>query len=267
MTKEQEAANRISEANRKVIESLGAEHDALAMIDKQRYVSQALRRLSAEATDAERGQVRQLAGTLFDEQKAIEARNKAETDAAKLREKGRALTQNLRTAEEAYKAEIADLNRLLAEGAISQETFTRALEDAYNRQLQASREWSAGVQRALQDYADEAGNAASQFEQVTTRSLKAGEDAFVQWASTGKFRAADLFKPRRRFGKTAMAVSAWISWSRRSRDGYRATSGAVKAWPQPWSAVTALIRRRGVIDQKEGGVGYPWRRAECAGPV
>jgi len=191
--KEQEAANQISEANRKVIESLGAEHDALAMTDRQRYVSQALRRLSAESTDAERGQVRELAGALFDEQKAIEARNKADADAAKLREKGRALTQNLRNAEQAYKAEIADLNRLLAEGVINQETFARASEDAYNRQLQASREWSAGVVRALRDYADEAGNAARQFEQVTTRSLKAGEDAFVKWATTGKFSAAELF--------------------------------------------------------------------------
>jgi len=36
-------------------------------------------------------------------------------------------------------------------------------------------------------------NAARQFEQVTTKSLKAGEDAFVQWAKTGKFNAADLF--------------------------------------------------------------------------
>ena len=191
--KEQKASERIAEANRKVIEGLRAEHDALAMTDRQRFVSQALRRLSAEATDAERGQVRELANALFDEQQAIEARNKAEEDAAKLKEKGRALTERLRTAEESYKAEIADLNELLKEGAIAQETFARASEDAHDRMLRASREWSAGVTRALREYADEASNAAKQFEQVTTRSLKAGEDAFVQWATTGKFSAADLF--------------------------------------------------------------------------
>ena len=191
--KEQEAANRITEANRKIIEGLRAEHDALAMTDRARFVSQALRRLSAEATDAERAQVRELAGALFDEQQATLARNKAEQEAIKLKEKGRALTESLRTAEEAYKAEIADLNRLLNEGAITQETFARASEDAYDRMLRASRDWSAGVIRALRDYADEASNAAKQFEQVTTRSLKAGEDAFVQWATTGKVSAADLF--------------------------------------------------------------------------
>jgi TP901 family phage tail tape measure protein/lambda family phage tail tape measure protein len=192
-TKEQKASERIAEANRKVIEGLRAEHDALAMTDRQRFVSQALRRLSAEATDAERGQVRELASALFDEQQAIEARNKAEQEAAKLKEKGRVLTERLRTAEESYKAEIADLNELLKEGAIAQETFARASEDAHDRMLRASREWSAGVIRALRDYADEASNAAKQFEQVTTRSLKAGEDAFVKWATTGKFSAVDLF--------------------------------------------------------------------------
>ncbi len=163
------------------------------MTDKQRFISQALRRLSAEATGVEQQQVRELAGALFDEQQAIEARNKAEQEAAKLKEKGRTLTESLRTAQEAYKAEIAGLNRLLDEGAIAQETFARASEEAYGRMLSASREWSDGVTRALRDYADEAGNAAKQFEQVTTRSLKAGEDAFIQWARTGKFNAADLF--------------------------------------------------------------------------
>ena len=190
---EQEAANRIHEANLKIIDGLRAEKDALAMTDKGRFVSQALRRLSAEATDIERRQVQELAGSLFDEQQAIEARNKAEEEAAKLKERGKTLTESLRTAQEAYKAEIADLNRLLDEGAVSQETFARASEEAYGRMLSASREWSDGVTRALRDYADEAGNAARQFEQVITRSLKAGEDAFVEWAKTGKFNAADLF--------------------------------------------------------------------------
>ena len=191
--KAQEAANRIAEANRKIIDGLRAEHDALAMTDKQRFISQALRRLSAEATVVEQQQVRQLTGTLFEEQQAIEARNKAEQEAAKLKEKGRALTESLRTAQEAYKAEMIDLNRLLDEGGIAQEAFARASEEAYGRMLSARREWSDGVTRALRDYAQEAGNAAKQFEQVTTRSLKAGEDAFVQWARTGKFSAADLF--------------------------------------------------------------------------
>ena len=83
--------------------------------------------------------------------------------------------------------------RDLEEGGIDQETFARASEQAYDRMLDASRKWSDGVRRAIRDYVDEAGDAAKQFERVTTRALQASEDAFVQWAQTGKFSAKDLF--------------------------------------------------------------------------
>jgi len=190
---EQEAARRRADANRKIVDGLRAERDELAMTDRARFVSQALRRLSADATDEQRRQVRDLAGALFDEREAIEARNKAEQEAIKLREKGEALTRSLRTAEEAYKAELAELNELLSAGAISQETFARATEDAYDRMLRASQDWSAGVIRALRDYGREAGDAARQFEDVTSSALKASEDAWVEWARTGKLSVGDFF--------------------------------------------------------------------------
>lgn len=190
---EAEAARRKQAANTRIIEGLRAERDELALTDRQRFISQALRRLSAEATDAERAQVRDLAGALFDEKQAIEARTKAEEDAARIREQGKALTEELRTAEEAYAAEVRKLNELLAAGAIDQETFARASEQAYDRMLSASQDWSAGVVRALRDYARESSDAAQQFEQATSRALKASEDAFVQWATTGKVSASDLF--------------------------------------------------------------------------
>jgi len=190
---EQEAARRRADANRKIVDGLRAERDELAMTDRARFVSQALRRLSADATDEQRRQVRDLAGSLFDEREAIEARNKAEQEAIKLREKGKALTDSLRTAEEAYKAELAELNELLGEGAISQETFARATEDAYDRMLRVSEEWSAGVIRALRDYGREAGDAARQFEDVTSSALKASEDAWVEWARTGKLLVGNFF--------------------------------------------------------------------------
>jgi lambda family phage tail tape measure protein len=190
---EAEAARRKQAANTRIMEGLRAERDELALTDRQRFISQALRRLSGEATDAERAQVRELAGALFDEKQAIEARTKAEEDAARIREQGKALTEELRTAEEAYAAEVRELNELLAAGAIDQETFARASERAYDQMLSASQDWSAGVVRALRDYARESADAAQQFEQATSRALKASEDAFVQWATTGKVSASDLF--------------------------------------------------------------------------
>jgi len=190
---EEEAAQRRADANRKIIEGLKAERDALAMTDRERFISQALRRLSAAATDDQRRQVRDLAGALFEEQQAQEAARKAEEDRQKVIEKGRTLRVQLRTAEEAYKTELEEVNELLRAGAIDHETHARATEEAYDRMLRASREWSAGVRRALRDYGDEAGNAARQFEEVTLSALKALEDAWVEWARTGKLSVADFF--------------------------------------------------------------------------
>ena len=200
--REDEIADRRAQANKRVAESLGFELEALKKTERQRFVDVALRRLSAEATPEQRKEVERLAGALHDEQRAIEARNEAEREANRLRAEGKAnrlraegkaLTDQLRTAEEAYADEIERLNELLEAGAIDQETFGRASEEAYDRMLRSSREWSDGVRRAIRDYLDDATDAAKIFEQATTRALKASEDAFVEWAQTGKFSAKDLF--------------------------------------------------------------------------
>ena len=191
--REDEIADRRVQANQRVAESLGFELEALRKTERQRFVDVALRRLSAEATPEQRKEVERLAGALHDEQEKIENANKARERENRLRAEGKALTDQLRTAEEAYADEIERLNELLDAGAIDKETFGRASEQADDRMLQSSREWSDGVRRAIRDYLDDAGDAAKTFEQATTRALKASEDAFVEWAMTGKFSAKDLF--------------------------------------------------------------------------
>ena len=191
--REDEIADRRAQANQRVAESLGFELEALKKTDRQRFVDVALRRLSAEATPKQREEVERLAGVLFDEQEKITDANKAREEENQLRAEGKVLTDQLRTAEEAYADEIERLNELLEAGAINQEAFGRASEGAYDRMLDASREWSDGVRRAIRDYLDDATDAAKTFEQATTRALKASEDAFVEWAQTGKFSAKDLF--------------------------------------------------------------------------
>jgi len=95
-----------------------------------------------------------------------------------------------------YEQEIAELDRLrdklLALG-VTEEEIDRQRRDAGRRRLESSREWGDGVSRALQDYADDAGNAAKQAEEFTSASLKAGEDSWVNWAKTGKIAVSDLF--------------------------------------------------------------------------
>ena len=193
--REEEVADQRAEANRRVVQSLGFELEALKKTDRERFVDVALRRLSAEATPKQREEVERLAGALHDEQQAIEKRNEADRKANQLRAEGKALTESLRTAQEAYADEMARLRELrdLEEDGIDQETFARTSEQAFERMLHSSREWSDGVRRAIRDYLDEATDAARQFEQATTRALQASEDAFVEWAMTGKFSAKDLF--------------------------------------------------------------------------
>ena len=191
--REKEVAEQKEQANRRVVQSLGFELEALKKTDRERFVDVALRRLSTEATPKQREEVERLAGALHDEQQAIEKRNEADRKANQLRAEGKALTERLRTAQEAYADEMARLRELLEEGGIDQETFARASEQAFERMLHSSREWSDGVRRAIRDYLDDATDAAKTFEQATTRALKASEDAFVEWAQTGKFSAKDLF--------------------------------------------------------------------------
>jgi hypothetical protein len=74
--KEVEAAEKVRAANERVVASLEAERQALAQTERERFVAQALSRLSAEATAEQRREVEQLAGALFDEQQALQARQR-----------------------------------------------------------------------------------------------------------------------------------------------------------------------------------------------
>lgn len=58
--------------------------------------------------------------------------------------------------------------------------------------LNASRDWFAGMQRALQNYADSATNLGSQIESAFTNAFKGIEDALVKFVQTGKFNFKDL---------------------------------------------------------------------------
>lgn len=65
--KEVEAVGKVRAANEGVVASLEAERGALTQTERERFVAQAVSRLSAEATVQQRHEVEQLAGALFDE--------------------------------------------------------------------------------------------------------------------------------------------------------------------------------------------------------
>ena len=158
-SKEAEVADKVRAANDRVVEGLNVERQALTSTERERFVAQALSRLSAEAPAQQRREVDELAGALYDEQQALQARQR-------LMDEGRSVTDRTRTATEQYAAEIAKLNELLAAGAIDQQTYGRAVEEANDRALRSSQAWTDGASRFLKHYVAESQDAASTAERA-----------------------------------------------------------------------------------------------------
>ena len=188
----QEAAERMAKADAKVVADLDRQ---IAGLTEKRaaFIDQALSRLSEGAGETERAQVERLANELYDQKQAIDDLNEALEREQKIFDEGRRVTEANRTALEKYAAEVVRLDQLLAAGAIDAETHARAIAEAERDKLDASTDWHDGAIRALRDYVEESENAARLVEEGMTRALRAGEDAFIRWATTGKLSAADLF--------------------------------------------------------------------------
>ena len=183
--KEVEAADKVRAANEKIVAGLEAERQALEQTERERFVAQALSRLSAEATAEQRREVEQLAGALYEEQQALQARQR-------LVDEGRSVIDRTRTATEQHAAEIAKLNELLQAGAIDQATYARAVEDANDRALRSSQAWTDGATRFLKDYVAESNDAATATERVFATAFSGAEDSLVGFIATGKLEFQGL---------------------------------------------------------------------------
>ncbi|HRW61478.1 MAG TPA: phage tail tape measure C-terminal domain-containing protein [Defluviicoccus sp.] len=189
---EQAAAERAYQSNAKVIDDL-ARQLATFGNERQQFIDQAMERLSAGATDAQRQEVERLANALLDEKRAYEESAEALRKKEQLRQEGTRLIAETRTPAEQLAATVAHLNELQKAGAIDAETHGRALSQAYAEMdrsaqdaLATSREWQDGMSRALQEYAARATDAAANAEQVTTQAFAHMEDALVAFVQTGK---------------------------------------------------------------------------------
>src|SRR5919106_180666 len=183
--KEVEAAEKVRAANERVVAGLEAERQALTNTERERFVAQALSRLSAEATAQQRREVEQLAGALFDEQQALQTRQR-------LMDEGRSVIDRTRTATEQHAAEIAKLNELLQTGAIDQAAYARAVEDANDRALRSSQAWADGATRFLKDYVAESNDAATATERAFANAFSGAEDALVGFIASGKLEFRSL---------------------------------------------------------------------------
>jgi lambda family phage tail tape measure protein len=183
--KEVEAAEKVRAANERVAESLEAERAALGQTERERFVAQALSRPSAEATSQQRREVEQLAGALYGEQQALQARQR-------VLDESRSVIDRTRTATEQHAAEIAKLNELLAAGAIDLATYARAVEDANDRALRSSQAWTDGATRFLKDYVADSNDAATATERAFASAFSGAENALVGFISTGKLEFRSL---------------------------------------------------------------------------
>jgi len=84
--KTQRDAQKPADTNAAMIAALQNERQALQLNERQQFILTAERKLSSEATAAQRDQVRALAGALYDEKTALEATKKAQDDYAKNQE-------------------------------------------------------------------------------------------------------------------------------------------------------------------------------------
>jgi hypothetical protein len=107
---------------------------------------------ATEKYDAEVAELRDLLsqGAISQETftRAVAAANPETKKLAEAMERGKQVTESNRTATEKYEAELADLRGLLAQGAISQETFARAsrkAEDSLKASDKGSKEFANGM--------------------------------------------------------------------------------------------------------------------------
>jgi lambda family phage tail tape measure protein len=105
---------------------------------------------------------------------------------------GRSVTERARTATGQYAAEIANLGQLLGAGAIDQQTYARAVEEANDQALRSSQAWTDGATRFLKDYVAESQDAASATEQAFASAFGGAKDALVGFATTGKLELKSL---------------------------------------------------------------------------
>ncbi|QQR68385.1 MAG: phage tail length tape measure family protein [Alphaproteobacteria bacterium] len=161
----------------KVVEDLNKQLERLT--DKRSaFIQDAAHRLSDNATSAQRAEVEKLAAALYDQGEAQQKLNK-------LKQEGEQVTGATRTATESYAAELERLKNMLDAGAISQDTYNRAVANAEKQQLDARKDAEAGALRAFRNYREQAEDAASAVEKAFTEGMKATEDAIVDFVTSG----------------------------------------------------------------------------------
>lgn len=95
-------------------------------------------------------------------------------------------------AQDDYALGLRAINRLMAEGLVTAETYRSTLADIRLEFLESQTTGIAGYERAVLKLGKSMGSAADQIESVMTNAFSNAEDAFVEFTKTGKISFSDL---------------------------------------------------------------------------
>jgi Ca2+-binding EF-hand superfamily protein len=106
----------------------------------------------------------------------------------------------LQTAQKQYNKELSIMNKALKEGLITEREHATAvanLKDAYNdfqdsMEPEKAKTWADGWKEAFSEYAESARDSASQAKELFSTATRGMEDAFVEFAKTGKMSFKSL---------------------------------------------------------------------------
>lgn len=196
---------QLTEANEKLIESLQKRKTVEGISNpRQKAVQGELDKLNPTATQEMRDKVAELAGAIYDEQKAA----KDATDAQeKHKHAVEEINQEILKTKPSYDAAkqaldqwkeklISDLGGATEENkkylALIEQIYGVKLKEIYNKAQLDSEKWADGASRALHRYADEATNAAKNSERVFAGAASKIEDTLTDMVSTGEFSMKKL---------------------------------------------------------------------------
>lgn len=186
-----EAKNKASEQTQALLDDLTTSLNLFGQ-GREEFIRKYVERVGEGASEAEIKRLRELAGALYDKQAAEKAAKEAAQDHDQVMEDGKRVLEEVRSAAEKYAARLAELDGLLKAGAISQETYAKAVEKARREMEDHAKDGISGIRRALRKYAEEANDSAKQIDEAITGAFKSAEDALVEFVTTGKLNVSDL---------------------------------------------------------------------------
>jgi lambda family phage tail tape measure protein len=191
---------QLTEANEKLVESLQKRTALEGISDpRQKAVQGELDKLNASATEELKDKVAELAGALYDEQKAAkDATDAQEKHKQAIDQINQGILQTKPSFEAAKEALDEWKDKLVEDlgGATEanqeyvdklQQIYNVKLREIYNKSQLDSDKWEDGAARALNRYGSEATNAAKNAETIFSNAASKVEDTLVDMVSSGEF--------------------------------------------------------------------------------